>query len=384
MIVAAIVLAALPGLNAAELEESARQHLYNLELDTAGRLFAELSQSAPGSPAGPYYEATSLWMRELTRRGGMAGSTFRTGQYWALRKPEPLDPKVESDFRSLLDEAKRRAEAMLARDPDDREGLYFRGSVSGLESAYEASLERSYYGAYRAGKRAKEDHERLLELAPEDGDACLLPGIFEYTVATLPRTLRIAGFLFGLRGSKEKGLALVERAVTRGNRSRWMARLSLSVMSQREKRYSRSLAELRRLEQAFPRNPLLRLERGSVHLLRKDWRQARQAFEEVLARYGSGSEADAYVEPAFVRLKIGESYLFAKEFVSAARQFELGLGMPGVPDRVRAQLFLRRGNSSDGLGRRSAAEWDYRRALRLDVDAITNSLAERYLDQPFR
>ena len=32
---------------------------------------------------------------------------------------------------------------------------------------------------------------------------------------------------------------------------------------------------------------------------------------------------------------------------------------------------------------RDAAKWDYRRALRLDVDKLTNKQAERYLRKPF-
>ncbi len=98
---------------------------------------------------------------------------------------------------------------------------------------------------------------------PSYADACLLPGIFEYTLATLPRSLRILGFVIGIRGSKEKGLALVERAVAGGERTRWVARLSLSVMQQREKRYLSSLDMLRELEQAFPQNPFSRWSAGA-------------------------------------------------------------------------------------------------------------------------
>ncbi len=366
-----------------ELEEQGRTHLYNLEYARARATFSELSARAPASPVGPYYQATTLWMQEFTRRGGMAGSTFRTGRYWAEKKRNPVAASLDREFKALAAETIARADAILANDVRDRDALYFRGAAEGILSAYHASLEHSYYRSYRAGKRAKRYHELLLEIDPGYADACLLPGIFEYTIATLPKTLKFAGFLIGLRGSREKGLGLVERAVVEGKRSRWVARLSLSVLNQREKKYRGSLRILSELEEAFPKNPLLPLERGSVELLRKNWRAARRAFEQVQSRRAAGVHNYTLVEPSLIRLRLAESYLFAKNYEQASKQLEAALGLPNVPERIKAVIFLRRGNSSDGLGRRDAATWDYRRALALDADELTNKLAKRYLKKPF-
>lgn len=367
---------------ASELEETGRTHLYNMEIAEARGVFSELDRTAPSSPAGPYYQATALWMEEFSRRGGMAGATFRTGQYWSWKKIPP-PPKLDREFKASIQEAVSRADAILAKRPLDVDGLFFRGSAEGLLSAYLASVEHRYYGAYQAGKRAKEYHERLLAVDPDYADACLLPGIFEYTLATLPRSLRVLGFVIGIRGSKEKGLSLVERAVESGDRTRWVARLSLSVIQQREKRYLSSLAVLRELEKAFPRNPFLPMERGSVHLLRKDWAAARRAFEEVLSRAKEMGPGIELLDPAQIFLRLGESRLFAKDPVGASTELERALQTPGAPDWVRSQVFLRRGMASDSLGLRSAAEADYRRVVRLDTDPQTRRLAERYLERPY-
>ena len=361
------------------LEEQGRTHLYNMEFAEARAVFAELSVRAPDSPAGPYYEATTLWMEEFTRRGGMAGSTFRTGRYWARNERELVDSELGLEFHTLVEDAVSRAEALVKREGRDRDALYFRGAAEGVLSAYYASIEHSYYRSYRAGKRAKHYHERLLELDPDYADACLLPGIYEYTVATLPRTVKLAGFLIGIRGSRERGLALVERAVAEGKRSRWVSRLSLSVLRQREKKYRSALRILRELEDAFPKNPLLPLERGSVQLLRKNWRAARSAFEQVELRQQAGMPNYGLVAPSLVKLKIAESFLFAKEYAKARESLNQALLIPDVPDRIRAVIFLRLGMALDGLGRRDAARWDYRRALELDADPLTNKQAKRRL-----
>jgi tetratricopeptide (TPR) repeat protein len=370
---------------AAELEETGRAHLYNMELSEARETFAELGRLEPLSPAGPYYEATTLWTGEFTRRGGMSGATFRTGDYWSSSREETPEASLDHDFKRLVQETIQRAEKLLKKAPDDEDALFFRGGAEGLTSAYLASVERSYYGAYQAGKRAKEYHERLLKLDPDYADACLLPGIFEYTLATLPRSLRIVGFLVGIRGSKERGMSLVERAVEGGRRTRWVARLSMSVMNERERRYGDALRLLVELEQAFPKNPFFTMERGSVHLLRKDWMAARRSFEEVAAAVtrDPGSPSNRLLPESLVLLRLGESYLFAKSYDQAARELDRALGTPGVPDWVRAQIFLRRGMCSDARGQRVAAEWDYRRVLKLDTDSVISALAERYLDKPY-
>ena len=367
----------------AELEERGRNHLYNLEYQDARDVFERLTAEAPSSPSGPYYEATAVWLEEFSRRGGMAGSTFRVGRYWLANKREPPSPELDRQFKGLVTEAITRADTLLSKRPSHRDALYFRGAAEGVLSAYHASIEHSYYRSYRTGKRAKAYHEKLLEVDPEYADACLLPGIFQYTVATLPRSLRWAGFLIGLRGNREKGIELVQRAVDGGVRSRWMARLSMSVLDQREKKYRSALTRLRELEARFPKNPLLPFERGSVYILRKDYRRARRVFERILSDQTSGRPNFSRIDRPIVLVKLGETYLFQKRYERAFTVFEGALEVPDVSDQTKAWIFLRRGMAHDGRGQRKAAEWDYRRALKLDADKLTNRLAKRYLKKPF-
>ena len=90
----------------------------------------------------------------------------------------------------------------------------------------------------------------------------------------------------------------------------------------------------------------------------------------------------SHTPPSLVKLKIAESYLFEKEYTKASEVLDAALRIPDVPDRIRAVVFLRRGMASDGLGRRDRAKWDYRRALELDVDELTNKQAKGYLKSP--
>ena len=141
---------------------------------------------------------------------------------------------------------------------------------------------------------------------------------------------------------------------------------------------------LRELEAAFPKNPLFPFERGSVHLLRKNWSAARRAFDEVRRNQEAGKPNFDAVAPALVLLKIAESYLFAKNYRRASDNLRAALEIPDIPDRIKAVIFLRRGMASDATGHRDRARADYRRALTLNVDKLTNKLAKRYLTKPYR
>jgi len=166
MNVAFVLFLGIGSVDPTALEERERSHLYNLEFAEARRIFSELGRRAPESSAGPYYEAGALWIEEFVRRGGMSGTTFRTGTYWSRKRKEPPKPELERELFRLLGEATARCEAFLAATPKDLEALFFMGTVEGLTSAYHAVIEHSYYRFYRAGKRAKDFHQQLLERDP--------------------------------------------------------------------------------------------------------------------------------------------------------------------------------------------------------------------------
>jgi Tfp pilus assembly protein PilF len=87
------------------------------------------------------------------------------------------------------------------------------------------------------------------------------------------------------------------------------------------------------------------------------------------------------LEPSLIFLRLGESRLFGKDYVGAARELERALETPGAPDWVRAQVFLRRGMTNDAVGMRAAAEADYRRAVQIDADPQTTRMAREHIGQ---
>lgn len=376
-----MILALWMVLTLSPLEEEGLRHLYNLDYARASTTFHTLTDRAPSSPAGPHHLATVVWMEELTRRGALAGETFLTARFWTGRK-EPVPEELRREFFSFVEESMDRAKQRLEERPGDPEALYFLGANESIVSGFEATLERSYFTAYRAGRRARRWHEQLMALDPENGDAYLVPGVYEYTLATLPRSLKILAFLIGSRGSKEKGYELLEQAARKGRRSHWGARLSLIVVHQREKRLTRALSLLRQMETAFPRNPLFVAEQGWVYLLKKDGRSAQRIFERVLQRHRRGQPNYDRLKEGILLLRLGESFLLAKRPRLAVERLTEALATR-TRRETDALIYLRRGQAYDLLGQRPKALNDYETCSRLAPDAPSARLAKRYRERPF-
>jgi tetratricopeptide (TPR) repeat protein len=314
----------------------------------------------------------------------MAGETFQSSRYWTRKRTEPPSTEAQERFDAQVKEAIRRCKLVLSIRENDGDALYFWGATESMVSAYEATIRHRYFAAYRAGRRALKQHKKLLELDPTYADAHLVPGIYEYTMATLPRSVKILGFLIGMRGSKEKGAEHLRKAVRGGARTYWGARLSLIVLETREKRYKEALRYLRELEMTFPKNPLFPLEKGWVYLLEKDWSAARRTFRAAQKKQRLQTPHYDRIHPSFILLRLGESYLFDERVGEALGRFDEALGRPDIPDTVRSVLHLRRGQAYDSLSRREDARTEYEATVRLHTDTASYRLAKRYLKEPFR
>src|SRR5207244_7689230 len=88
--------------------------------------------------------------------------------------------------RALALEEKR-----LKTNPNDVDALYARGVTRGLFATYTALVERAWFSALRNAVGARHDHERVLELAPQDVQAKLIVGAHNYVIGSLPWGVKV-------------------------------------------------------------------------------------------------------------------------------------------------------------------------------------------------
>ena len=153
----------------AAAETAGSQLLFDYDFDEAIGHYARVSERFPEHPTGPYNLATTIWTRLAQRSNAIRGPSLRNDRFFSQDgRPEPT-PEEQAAFRQQLEEAHRRAEALLERDPDDMEALYHLGATEALEAGWAVIVDRAWFRATRTIRRAVDRHRRVQELDPAGG-----------------------------------------------------------------------------------------------------------------------------------------------------------------------------------------------------------------------
>src|SRR5262249_2929851 len=177
-----------------EPRREGHEAMYTREGGRGGGKFEETRGGAPHHPAGDLYLATALWLGHLnkTRRlqTGLygSGSSFYAGASASKEDAEgdTVDPNVDRAFRDRMAQARTKALALVAKNKNDADALYYLGAYYGVMAGYEASTARKFYSAMRNGSRCVDAHEKALKLKPDYYDAYLSIGVYDYIVGNLP------------------------------------------------------------------------------------------------------------------------------------------------------------------------------------------------------
>jgi len=378
-----------------ELRRSGIEALYNLDYDKAQRDFKEIVRLYPDHPAGPQLLAAQLWIKTLYETRRLQSSLYSSESFYSTGD-DKVDPKIITEFRNLTREAKRLADLRLKNNPNDLEALDWLAAIQGLKASFEEAVERRHFAALRDADDAV-DHDRdLMKLDPKAVDAGLTVGLYEYTVGSLPIGIKVIAGITGFRGSKKRGLALLERVANEGTWSRDDAKTLLIVLYTREKRYGDALAYAREMAARYPRNYLFRLEaaealvaqaeveRGNknAEAANKAEREAFTVFEDLLH---DRTVRDTVMHALdLIHFKYGEALLTAGERDRAAKEFIAATKVErGEPSLVTmAHLYAAR--AYDLAGKRDEAVVQYREVLSRPDIYDAHEEAKKGLRQPFK
>jgi hypothetical protein len=200
-----------------ELRRSGLDALYNIDYDKAQTDFKEIVKLYPNHPGGYQLLAARLWIKTLYESRRLQVSLYSSESFYT-NGDDKVDPKIVTEFRNLTREAKRLAEARLKQEPKSIEALDFLANTEGLKAAFEEAVERRHFSALRNGNDAVNRHREVLKLDPKYIDAQITIGLYEYVVGSLPLPVKLLAGATGYRGSKKRGLALLEQVAKEG---RW-------------------------------------------------------------------------------------------------------------------------------------------------------------------
>jgi len=378
-----------------ELRRSGLDALYNIDYEKAQRDFKEIVQLYPNHPGGYQLLAARVWIKTLYETRRLQVSLYSSESFYS-NGDDKVDPKIVAEFRNLTREAKRLAEAKLKQEPKNIEALDFLANTEGLKASFEEAVERRHFAALRDGNDAVEHHREVLKLDPKYVDAQITIGLYEYVVGSLPLPVKILAGATGYRGSRKRGLAMLEQVAREGRWSQDDAKTVLILLYTREKRFEDVLKLTRELSAKYPRNYLLRLETADalvslagVKRKAKDLAGAVQAekeafatFDELLRDRNVRDSATRALD--LIHFKYGEALLMAGYNERAAKAFlaatKIDRGEAGLI--TMAHLFAAR--SYDAAGKRDEALAQYKEVLARPNVYDAHDEAKRGLRQAYK
>ena len=356
------------------LRRSGLEALYNLDYDTAQKNFKEIARLYPNHPGGPSLLASGLWVKTLYQSRRLQ-STLYSSQSFYSSGDDKVDPNVVNEFRALTREVRRLSEARLKQNPKDVEALIFLANTEGLKAAFEEAVERRHLAALKDGNDSVNHHREVMKLDPTYIDSQLSIGLYEYVLGSLPLPIKMIAGVSGFRGSKKRGIAMIEQVAKEGKWSKDDAKTVLIVLYTREKRFADILPITRELTAKYPRNYLYRLETvdaliaiAAAKRKQNDTVGAVQAEKDAFATFDELLRDRNAREPTgramdLIHFKYGEA-LFnagyneraAKEFLAATRVERAEAGLITMAHLYAARAY-------DLSGKRDEAVSEYKLVL---------------------
>ena len=357
-----------------QLRISGSEALYNLDYESARKIFKEMAVAFPNYPAGPQFLADTLLIEALYQTRRLQASLYNSDSFYS-KNEDKADPKLVDQFRTHTRQARQLVEARLKQNPNDTEALYFFGAIEGLKASFEETVERRHLAALKDGNDAVDKHRAVIKLDPNYRDAEMTIGLYDYTIGALPLPTKIAVGFMGHRGSKKRGIATIERVAREGNWVKEDAKTLLIMLYKRENRFTDAVALGRELGAKYPRNYLYKLETAEALVSQAALeRKANQsaatsaAETEAFATFETLLRDKTLRETAgkaldLIHFKYGEALMTAGQNEKAAKEFLAAASAPGAQQGLATMALLYAARALDLSGKRNDALTQYRAVL---------------------
>ncbi|HMW02659.1 MAG TPA: hypothetical protein PKZ53_12090 [Acidobacteriota bacterium] len=350
--------------------------VYNIDYATAKKDFRQMIELDPEKPAGYLYVANALWLEQLNKSRRLQIGVYNDDSFYSETK-ETIDPKFDKEFRDLLAKAIAKAEARLKTTPNDTQTLYFLGAAHGVLAAYEATVARSFISALKNGDKSVDLHRKVLELDPKCMDANLTIGMYNYVVGSLPLPVKVLAAMGGFRGSKKKGLALLEQVTEQGTYVPDDARVILTALYKREKRYADALRQLEVLGKKYPANYLVKMETADALIRLGKYDESSKLFAELLADPRTATSRD------LIEYQFAEALAAQDRDADAAEHYAAVIAFKNANADLVTLSHLKLGQINDLLSKRQEAVAHYNKVLSRKNVFDSQDRAKEWLKKPY-
>jgi tetratricopeptide (TPR) repeat protein len=364
----------------ARLYADSTNALYNLDFNTAQRGYEALTRSYPDNPDYWNALASSLWLKitydqqKLNIESFSGKATFGTKE-----SKEAVSPEDEKRLRDTVATAMAKAQAILDKNPNDIHGLYAMGIANATIASFESTVKRSYLSAHGKAKTARNLHQQVLKLDPTFDDARLSVGTYDYVIGVIPAFFRFLLAPFGVRSAgKDAGIRELETAATKGKIASTDARMVLTVVYVREKKYDQAIKLLDELHGKYPRNFLFELAKGSVYGKMMKGDDAVSLYEGVLTKVHAKKDGYERLREGRVYTLLGNANIDRMQFEKAGEEFAHVVTSHDATADEKGSAYLWMGKIYDSKKDRASAVKQYDLLLGLNCDPGLKAEAQKY------
>jgi hypothetical protein len=230
--------------------------LYKLNFRGARTEFLSYEQAQPGDPLGKVAEAASYLYEEFNEKGVFTSSFFLDdSKFLGGVDGKPSENRNDA-FLGVNQQAREMAQGVLKSNPRDAHGLLVLTMADGMESDYDALIEKKQLAGLSMMRRAESEANLLLSIDPNAQDAYLALGASNYVIGSLPVYKRFFLKIGGVHGDKARGIEQMQQAADHGHYLKPFAQILLALGYEREHQFDRARALLADLTAEFPENPL--------------------------------------------------------------------------------------------------------------------------------
>ena len=362
------------------LNAAAFDHFYDMDYDASIQEFTQIEKRHPDDPDAMNHLLTVVLFRELYRIGALSSGEYSNDSFVDM-KHQPADPHTCDQIKALAAKALAIEEKRIAANPKDAGAFYARGVTRAEFATYTALIEHAWFSALRNAVGARHDHERVLELDPQNVDAKLIVGAHNYVVGSLPWGVKAASTVVGLGGNKEKGLDYLHQAAAASSETSIDAKILLAVFLRRERQFDESLQLIRSVEPHYPHNVLFPLEDGNLLREKGQNRAAEAIYRRVWQDGRNGKYSGLHYEIAAIAL--GDLLRSEKNYEGAATAYDLTMQVPQPDPEMAQRSGVGAGEMYDLLRKRDLAIQRYQAAVAVDSGSSLAETARKRIKAPY-
>ena len=362
------------------LNAPAFEHFYDMDYDRSTQEFSQVLQRHPEDPDAINHLLNVTLFHELYRIGALNAGEYANDSFVSAHH-RPADAHICEQIKSLVQKALAIEEKRLSANSKDVGALYARGVTRAQFATYTALIEHAWFSALRNALGARHDHEKVLQLEPNNVDAKLIVGVHNYVIGSLPWGIKAASNVVGLGGNKEKGLEYLHTAAASNTETSTDAKIVLVVFLRREHHYDEALQTLRSLEPEYPHNILFALEDGNLLRAKGQDREAEAGYRRVWQEGRNGKFSGLHYEISAVAL--GDLLRSEKDYAGAASAYDLLTEIPKPDPDTAQKAAVNAGEMYDLLRKRDLALKKYEAAIAVDAGSPLAETARKRMKEPY-